>query len=93
MDHRGSRSADQAHRPHCAANAGQVCPGSRIGKPDSTYVKAFLRKKFGYEPASKWGIKCPIEVPDENFMAIELYPGALSNVKGTVEYPKEFGIN
>lgn len=50
-------------------------------------------KKFGYEPASKWGIKCPIEVPDENFMAIELYPGALSNVKGTVEYPKEFGIN
>ena len=50
-------------------------------------------KKFGYEPASKWEIKCPIEVPDENFMAIELYPGALSNVKGTVEYPKEFGIN
>lgn len=50
-------------------------------------------KRFGYEPASKWGIKCPIEVPDENFMAIELYPGALSNVKGTVEYPKEFGIN
>lgn len=50
-------------------------------------------KKFGYELASKWGIKCPIEVPDENFMAIELYPGALSNVKGTVEYPKEFGIN
>lgn len=50
-------------------------------------------KKFGYEPASKWEIKCPIEVPDENFMAIELYPGALNNVKGTVEYPKEFGIN
>ena len=50
-------------------------------------------KKFGYEPASKWGIKCPIEVPDENFMAIELYPGALNNVKGTVEYPKEFGKN
>ncbi|MGL5279795.1 MAG: GNAT family N-acetyltransferase [Cetobacterium sp.] len=50
-------------------------------------------KKFGYEPASKWEIKCPIEVPDENFMAIELYPGALTNVKGKVEYPKEFGIN
>ncbi len=50
-------------------------------------------KKFGYESASKWGIKCPIEVPDENFMAIELYPEALSNVSGTVEYPKEFGIN
>ncbi|MCQ8212909.1 N-acetyltransferase [Cetobacterium somerae] len=57
-----------------------------LGHPD-------YYKKFGYEPASKWGINCPIEVPDENFMAIELYPGALSNVKGLVEYPKEFGIN
>lgn len=50
-------------------------------------------KRFGYEPAMKWGINCPIEDVGENFMAIELYPGALSNVKGTVEYPKEFGIN
>ena len=50
-------------------------------------------KKFGYEPASKWNIKCPIEVPDENFMAIELYPGALENISGTVQYAPEFGIN
>ncbi|MDX8335053.1 GNAT family N-acetyltransferase [Candidatus Cetobacterium colombiensis] len=50
-------------------------------------------KKFGYEPASKWEIKCPIEVPDEAFMAIELYPGALKEISGIVEYPKEFGIN
>ncbi|MGL4946778.1 MAG: GNAT family N-acetyltransferase [Cetobacterium sp.] len=50
-------------------------------------------KKLGYEPASKWNIKCPIETPDENFMAFELYPNALKGIEGTVEYPKEFGIN
>lgn len=50
-------------------------------------------KKFGYEPASKWNIKFPLEIADENFMAIELYPGALENINGTVEYPVEFGIN
>ncbi|MGL6024508.1 MAG: GNAT family N-acetyltransferase [Cetobacterium sp.] len=56
-----------------------------LGNPD-------YYKKFGYESASKWGIKSPIEMPDRNFMAIELYPGALSGISGVVEYPKEFGI-
>lgn len=46
--------------------------------------------KFGFEPASKWGIKAPFDVPDEVFMAIELIPNALENVNGTVQYPKEF---
>lgn len=46
--------------------------------------------KFGFEPASKWGIKAPFVVPDEVFMAIELIPNALENVNGNVEYPKEF---
>ena len=46
--------------------------------------------RFGFEPASKWKITCPFEVPDEVFMAIELVPGALKNVSGEVHYPKEF---
>ena len=46
--------------------------------------------KFGFEPASKWGIKAPFDVPDEVFMAIELQPNALENVRGTVQYPEEF---
>lgn len=46
--------------------------------------------KFGFEPASNWGIKAPFDVPDEVFMAIELQPNALENVSGTVHYPKEF---
>ncbi|MFC2129428.1 GNAT family N-acetyltransferase [Bacteroidota bacterium] len=46
--------------------------------------------RFGFEPASKWNIFCPFDVPDEVFMALELIPGALENVSGTVLYPKEF---
>jgi predicted N-acetyltransferase YhbS len=47
--------------------------------------------RFGFERASKWDIKCPFEVPNEAFMAIELNVGALANKSGIVEYPKEFG--
>lgn len=46
--------------------------------------------RFGFEPASKWKITCPFEVPDEVFMALELVPGALKGVSGEVQYPKEF---
>nr|AIA11000.1 Acetyltransferase (GNAT) domain protein [uncultured bacterium] len=46
--------------------------------------------KFGFVPASRWGIRAPIDVPDNVFMAIELMPGSLKNVSGIVEYPVEF---
>lgn len=46
--------------------------------------------RFGFEKASKWNIKCPFEVPDEAFMAIELVENSLKNKDGTVQYPKEF---
>lgn len=46
--------------------------------------------KFGFQKASKWGIKCPFEVPDEAFMAIELTEKALKGKAGTVKYPNEF---
>lgn len=46
--------------------------------------------RFGFEPASKWNISCPYDVPDEVFMALELVPGALKNISGMVEYPEEF---
>jgi predicted N-acetyltransferase YhbS len=48
--------------------------------------------RFGFERASKWNIKCPFEVPNEAFLAIELKDGALTEKSGIVEYPKEFGI-
>lgn len=46
--------------------------------------------KFGFSPASQWGIKAPFDVPDEAFMAIELVKGGLDGISGIVEYPKEF---
>ena len=48
--------------------------------------------KFGYLPAEIYGIRPPFDVPGENFMACRLRENA-SDVHGTVEYAKEFGIN
>ncbi len=44
--------------------------------------------RFGFVPASRLGIRSPIEVPDEVYMALELRAGALSGVAGTVRYPE-----
>ena len=46
--------------------------------------------KFGFIRASNWSIKCPFEVPDEAFMAIELTERAFEDKAGTVKYPDEF---
>lgn len=46
--------------------------------------------KFGFEPADKWDIKAPFEIPSNVFMAIELVKDGLKNISGTVVYPKEF---
>ena len=46
--------------------------------------------KFGFQKASQWGMKCPFEVPDEAFMAIELIVKALENKAGVVHFPQEF---
>ena len=47
--------------------------------------------KVGYIPASKYGIKGPFEVPEENYMAIKLND-TKDKITGIVEYAKEFGI-
>lgn len=46
--------------------------------------------KFGFLPASQWGIKAPFDVPDNVFMAQELSINGLKGISGTVEYPREF---
>ncbi|HRN94665.1 MAG TPA: N-acetyltransferase [Chitinophagales bacterium] len=46
--------------------------------------------KFGFEPAEKWNIKSPYDVPANVFMALELTPNGLENTSGLVVYPKEF---
>lgn len=47
--------------------------------------------KFGYIPASQYGIIAPFEVPNENFMAIKLND-TNKEITGIVKYAKEFGI-
>lgn len=44
---------------------------------------------FGYEPASKYGISPPFDVPENNFMAINLSRGPVE-YKGIIQYAKEF---
>lgn len=46
--------------------------------------------RFGFLPASRWDIRCPFEVPDEVFMALELYGGAAADGGGVVRYRREF---
>jgi predicted N-acetyltransferase YhbS len=46
--------------------------------------------RFGFIPTDKWNIKAPFDVPLNVFMGIELVEDGLKNVKGTVQYPKEF---
>lgn len=49
--------------------------------------------RFGYKPASRWGIKTLIPLPsDDVFMAVELTEGALTGVSGMVVFPPEFGM-
>lgn len=48
--------------------------------------------KFGFKKASEWGIKCPFDVPDNAFMAIELTEKALEGKAGTVKYPDDFMV-
>ena len=47
--------------------------------------------KSGYIPASKYGIKAPFEVENENYMAIKLNDTD-KEITGIVKYAKEFGI-
>lgn len=46
--------------------------------------------RFGFSPASTFGIKAPFVVADDVFMALALVPGALDGVHGRVRYPKAF---
>jgi putative acetyltransferase len=46
--------------------------------------------RFGFQPASRFGIGCEYDVPDDVFMALELLPGALAGKSGTIRYHPAF---
>lgn len=48
--------------------------------------------KAGYVPATKFGIRPSFEVPEQNYMAINLF-GENTLLNGVVEYAKEFGLS
>lgn len=47
--------------------------------------------RFGFQPASRLGLGCEYDVPDDVFMALELKPGILSGKSGTIQYHPAFG--
>ena len=47
--------------------------------------------RFGFVPASRFGLRSEYDVPDDVFMAMELEAGALQGKGGTVRYHPAFG--
>jgi len=48
--------------------------------------------KFGFTPASRFGVACEYEVPDDAFMLVELEKGVLRGKSGTVRYHEAFNL-
>ncbi|HEY8550335.1 MAG TPA: N-acetyltransferase [Vicinamibacterales bacterium] len=46
--------------------------------------------RFGFVPASTFGLRSEYDVPDDVFMALELIPGALQGQGGTIRYHQAF---
>ena len=47
-------------------------------------------RRFGFIQASRWGLRWEGDAPEENFLVLELTPGALAGVSGTARYRPEF---
>lgn len=46
--------------------------------------------RFGFSPASRFGIGCEYDVPDDVFMMLELQPGFLEGASGVIRYHDAF---
>jgi len=46
--------------------------------------------RFGFVPASRFGMRCEFEAPDEAFMALALQPDVLHGKNGTIHYLAAF---
>jgi putative acetyltransferase len=46
--------------------------------------------RFGFVPASRHGLRCEWDVPDESFMVHVIDPGATAAAAGVVQYRPEF---
>jgi putative acetyltransferase len=46
--------------------------------------------RFGFSPASRFGIGCEYDVPEDVFMMLELQPGFLDGTSGVIRYHDAF---
>jgi putative acetyltransferase len=46
--------------------------------------------RFGFVPASRFGLSCEFEVPDDVFMAVEFVDNAFGNAGGLIRYHPAF---
>ena len=76
----GSALLREAHRKAVRAGFGAAL---LVGHAD-------YYPRFGYVPASRFGIRFPFDAPDACCLAAELVPGSLGGVHGTVRYPAAF---
>ncbi len=76
----GSALINQAHRRAAALGFGSAVV---LGHKD-------YYPRFGYLPASQFGITLPFDAPSECCMVIELIPHSLSGIHGTVRYSPPF---
>jgi putative acetyltransferase len=56
-----------------------------VGHPD-------YYPRFGFSSARAKGLEASFEVPDEAFLVLDLAPGALDGITGTIKYPPPYGI-
>lgn len=67
---------------------------ARLGGYDGVVVLGHpdYYPRFGFAPASRFGIQCEYDVPDDAFMALPLTPAGLTNCAGLVRYHAAFAL-
>lgn len=49
-------------------------------------------RRFGFVPASRYGLGCEFNAPADSFQVLELQPGALKGLHGVVRYQPGFSL-
>ena len=67
---------------------------ARLASSDCTFMivlgHADYYPRFGFEPASRYGVRSEWEVPDESFMILVLHEPVMQGISGVARYRPEF---
>ena len=69
---------------------GRIVDALRSNGAVTLSLVAVLNGRFGFVPASRHGISCEWEVPDEAFMIFVLDESKMAGVAGVARYRQEF---